>query len=240
MSIETEILWMKRDFNLRGFTGASSGFSKMSHGHSIMDTRLDNIIYKKPQSLYFVYMRISEDGLLVKHLEDQFIGNDIEGAEKTLLVAARDPNTILGGTNFKGIKWRKACYFTIVIDNPGWKFHRSNCSGYSHDPFIFMSHKNIIIGVDSEGNDICLDKFYDPNYSFYDGDASDLVMDAERVARVRCINHFKCDTIGTDIGPKQYKDYSFEIFLEAPFTGPGGESITVLVDPDGQNQGPNT
>jgi hypothetical protein len=233
-------LEIRNEFLQSPFAGAPGGYSKVSHGHSIKENRLNtSAAYPAPKALYFLYISIQNNRLVVKIFEDSYVGSDLEGSEQNLMAKAKsaDPGN---ASNFNGLKWREPCYFTMVLDAPDWKFHNGNNDKFNHDPFIFVSHKNIILakGTASGGQDTCEDKFYDPNYSFYDAVVDDMNYNGTLIPRVRCINFFKCDQNGTEIGHKQYKDYCFEIFLEAPY-GSGGGSVTMLIDPDGQNQGPD-
>ena len=56
---------------------------------------------------------------------------------------------------------------------------------------------------------------------------------------MRCINFCKEDEAGGAMSDKQVRNYCFEIYVLVPFSQ-GNKYVTILIDPDGQNQGPNT
>ncbi len=205
------------------------------HGDSVSVQKLStgDPKYKAPKGLYFIYMHVASAGHLgVRQLFDPAPGPDLPGikaAEKALYASAKAGNS--HKTNFEDMVWRGPCWITMVIDNPGWEFYSENF--HNHDPMIFRKSKEVI----ENGHPV--PKEFHENWSFYD--ALKFVLDGGSGGRsaVRCINYFKFDQDGNDIGTGQSRNYCFELYLQVPFYTRGRtQKVTILIDPDGQNQGP--
>ncbi len=205
------------------------------HGDSVFVQKLagNDPKYRAPKGLYFIYIHVDSAGHLgVRQLFDPAPGPDLPGikaAEKVLYARAKAGNS--HKTNFEDIIWHGPCWVTMVIDNPGWEFYRENFE--SHDPMIFRKSKEVI------KNGRPVPKDFDENWSFYD--AVKFIIDDGSGGRsaIRCINYFKYDRLGNDIGTGQSRNYCFELYLQVPFYTDGRtQKVTILIDPDGQNQGP--
>lgn len=204
-----------------------SGRRDASHGYSIRrPTQADDPRYPRPDSLYLIYVAFDEQiSLNVRHYHTPLAGGNVTAGEAALVSQARAGAAPIG-RNFRDLVWREPCYLTLAIDAPGWQF--SWGTGDSGDPMIFLGEKDL-----NEAG-ILQRRFYDPNYSFLDA----IPTAPEGADGVRCINHFKQDAEGNSIGPGQVRRYCFEIYLEVPFASEP-ERISIIIDPDGQNQGPD-
>jgi hypothetical protein len=212
---------------LHGGEYRRSGGRDTSHGYSIRrSTQADDPRYPRPDSVYLIYIGFDEHRRMdVRHYHTDFEDGEVTAAESALVAQARAGSAPLG-RNFRDLVWREACYLTVVIDAPGWQFSWGR--GDVGDPIIFLGQKDFSEAAISQR------RFYDPNYSFLDA----VAVDAAGANGVRCINHFKQDAEGIAIGPGQARRYCFEIYIEVPFASEP-ERISVVIDPDGQNQGPD-
>lgn len=189
--------------------------------------------YVAPTSVFMIYMRFDATGeLIVRQLRYQDFGDDgrtLEQAEEDLLAIAQaapfaGPHAV--GTNFKDMRWTRPYFMTFVIDNPGWKFYWG--VDQRHEAIRFLERK------DAQGN---FQIYEDENHSFFDAEQGIALGHGEAF---RCRNYHR-DANGPLLDARAVK-YCFEIYLQSPFKVPTGNSthITVLIDPDGQNQGPRT
>lgn len=197
-------------------------FDSGTYGDSVREIRPDAehpTGYETPQNLFLIYIALANGTLDVRHMFDYRIG-DIDVAEKDLfnLAQSSTPTPAYVGKNFQDLTWRFPCYFTIVLDINGWDFHWGPAAG--DDPITFRQFKG------AAGP-------FDPNHAFYNAERRIV---AGRAA-VRCINFLKADAAGTDMGALPPKKYSFDINVLTPFVS-GGTPLKVIIDPDGQNQGP--
>lgn len=194
--------------------------------------RLRTDQFEAPTSLFMIYMKFDEFGkLAVRQLRfDDFDfpangGRTLDEAETDLLAEARAAiGAHLEGSNFQGMIWQRPYFITFVIDNEGWEFYWGEGL---HEAIRFLERKDAAHDV----------KIYEKeNHTFFDA-KEDIALaslgDAFRVA------NYHRDQNGPIIG-KVKREYCFEIYLKAIFKDAGGPDthITVLIDPDGQNQGP--
>lgn len=189
----------------------------------------DPLKYPDPLSLFMIYLaRDANHSLIVRHLHSP-VFSDRLAEETTLLSIARrgKPHPLMVGKNFAGLNWRFPTYITIVVDVAGYDFASVATVGY--DPIVFRDEKKRNV------NGTIQTLQYDPNWSFYNGDIGTL----DNFAAFRMTNYHKADAAGNDLPtPKDQKIYCMDIYLLEPFGG-GGGSVTSILDPDGQNQGPD-
>lgn len=193
--------------------------------------------YETPHSLFMIYLQFESTGKLVaRQLRfDDFDlsagGNlTLDQAEAVLLGEARaGQGAHPQKNNFQEMTWQRPYYITFVIDNAGWRFYWDQAQ--LHEAIRFLERK------DEPGNFKTYEK---ENYSFFDAKPHiNLGLgDAFRVT-----NYYR-DENGTITDPHALKEYCFQIYLQTPFKDPAGlgqsPNITMLIDPDGQNQGPRT
>lgn len=204
------------------------------HGSSVKDLYPFLGAPPIPDLLYFVYISLDANGkLIVRQVSDRVGIRGIDAAEIALFDQAKrgDANPAkVEGTNFDNLVFKESCYFTMAIDHPTWKFYDSPY--VDHDPFVFITRKEKIVS----GRPVIVS--YDPNYSFYDANVRPI---AGRVqSSVRTVNYFRADITGRPVQPNELQYYGFEIYIRVPFSlaGTGDQYATVLIDPDGTNQGP--
>lgn len=203
------------------------------HGDSIRVRKTIGLgNYRQPKDVYLVYIGLDKNNqLAVRHMFQSGIDpNDIETIEATLVGYAKLPNSprpFQIGKDFDSIDFRRRAYFTVVVDGPQWGFYYpipdevEPIKNEVHDPIVFIERKTLS-GLRKA-----------KNYSFYNA----VLVTPDNCNGVRCINFFT-DRDGRFLTRPTY--YSFEIYLRIPFseTRAVGRHITVIIDPDGQNQGP--
>jgi hypothetical protein len=216
---------------ITNFTQNVVEFSKPTgHGDSIRDPKMGQPGYDPPDYLYLVYL--SFDGvsnLIVRQLVKE-IRSSIKDSEEELFQEARD-DTNIEARNFEDLVWDYPCYITFVIDSEDWAFYWRN--NPNHDPIVFLKEKAL-------RNNTPPPPPYDENYSFYDAVHTYVEdRDGKRHDAIRFVNYLR-DQNGPLQTPQDVRYYCFEIYLEAPFARPMRpvNRITILIDPDGQNQGP--
>jgi hypothetical protein len=176
----------------------------------------------KPSWVYMIYLYFNPDGkLVVGQLEQAFGPGGLDGAERSLLQRAR--NDDFDEINFRSIRWQRPYYLTFVIDNEAWKFHWGRDG--DNDPLRFMFRK-----PDSS------DTYETNNYTFFD---SVKRPNLGRGDAFRVVN-YHLNQQGNPLATGQVVKYSFEIALETPFRRAFNPQthIVLIIDPDGQNQGP--
>lgn len=214
------------------------------HGHSIRRNMLGKGTYfVRPNYLFLLYIT-APGGVLKAKIKEGTIANandprpeeisfvqDIIGGGGTSI-----PLTLL---EFK----KKPCYFTVVIDQPGWDFYYPDPANpdpawpESHDPLLFLEEKSAVKEVDGEW--IRVYHSYAKNRSFYNAEYSPITGKPS----VRCINFMTKNDDGDILGPNKFQKFSFNIILRVPISlldETDTRKITIIIDPDGQNQGPDT
>jgi hypothetical protein len=184
----------------------------------------------KPNRLYLVYLCFDAQGkLIVRQLKAEFQAqSDLGQTEVDLFNSAASGNA--ANQNFEDMKWWRSTYLTFVIHNPGWSFYWRD-DDRRHNPIRFLRRKDAI----EHPTDL-----YQDNHCFFDALKPFELDDGngELHSAFRCINYV-VDENGFPLQKKQVHRYCFQIYLEAPFLLNGREEkITMLIDPDGQNQGP--
>ena len=196
---------------------------------SIRQRRVHRPEYVAPRSVYLVYMKFDEQaGFIVKHVAEHGFEDSVTASEGRLLRIAKgqlphQQNTRDFGANFVDVVWKRPYYLTFVIDNAGWKIHWGP-DGRS-DPLIFRRSK-------PGSNDIYLTD----NYTFFDAEP---VPHLGQGDAFRCINYHLADD-GHAVQENSPKKYCFQIYLETPFALNRQTHVVIIIDPDGQNQGPRT
>jgi hypothetical protein len=181
--------------------------------------------FAEPRSVYMIYMKFDATGkFIVKQLSELDYPDNLVAAEGRLLRAATGNGATLG-SNFRNIVWKRPYYLTFVIDNPGWKVYWGPTG--REDPIRFLYRK--------AGS---TDTYITKNYSFFDAKPVHSLGSGDAF---RLINYHLNEN-GYPVPAGQPEDYCFQIYLESPFaisTNPHTH-IVIIVDPDGQNQGPRT
>jgi hypothetical protein len=209
-----------------------SGEIGVAAARSIQLNKLNDDGYEAPDSVYMIYMKFDTNGrFVVKQLSERPYTGTLAEAEANLLKVARGPdqpsgNILVEGSNFQGIAWRRPHYLTFVIDNPGWKIYWG--LGGLDDPLRFLSSK--------PGSTTA---YLTDNYTFFDAEP---VQNLAAGDAFRCINYHHRDEFTNELLNGDTRDYCFQIYLQTPFAGPANPQshIVLIVDPDGQNQGPRT
>jgi hypothetical protein len=217
---------------------------QVPYGDSVRVRKLGAPGYKAPDALYLVYVNFDANNqLVVRHMHATALGGrGVAAVERNLVAqaAAGDGGPQQVGRDFETMRFKGPTYFTIVIDNDNWDFLfpapqlQDPPGEESHDPILFIERKVTL--EEGPGGDLTREvQYYAPNTSFYN--AEPVLVDGRNA--VRCINFFT-DARGRQIeGSGQ--NIGFEIYLRAPFKIAGAEDrkIVVIIDPDGQNQGPD-
>lgn len=187
-----------------------------------------------PKSLFMIYLKLDDTKqLIVRQMRlDNFAttgpGYTLDGAEDFLLKEARKepPGQYYEASNFSNMVWQRPYYLTFVIDNADWEFywHESNL----HEAIRLLQQKDV------PGSHTT---YQGENHTFFE--AKEDIPLASYGDAFRVMNCY-CDANGTIEDDEAQLKYCFEIYLKAPFKDAVGGHITMLIDPDGQNQGPRT
>ena len=206
------------------FRATTEAIPPASHGHSVRARRPDvsHPNYQPPRNLYLIYITLINNKLDVRQMYAENI-NSIDQAEIDLYDRAN--GTITGtnpvARNFHDLLWRSPCYVTLVLDIDAWDFYWGSSIG--DDPLIFQQFK-----PDGSGP-------YDPNFAFYNAQQRSI----RGRPGVRCTNYLKGQDNGAVFDdPSDVAVYSIDINLLTPFIDPSDRPIKIIIDPDGQNQGP--
>lgn len=199
-----------------------------SYGHSVKTYKAPSATYPTPQSLSLIYISDGEnDEFIVRHM---FMPNftNLAQAEVELLEIARDGQTheYWVGKDFINLKWREPCFVTFVLDMSNYEFYWG--SQPNHDPIKFVRVRDIDNGLPPPPAG------YAPNYSFYN--AQPVLVDGR--SAVRCTNFLKGDQAGTNLPTAADRRY-YCIYLYTLVTYTSGPKHGHIIDPDGQNQGPD-
>ncbi|MBV9884278.1 MAG: hypothetical protein JO276_14810 [Sphingomonadaceae bacterium] len=211
------------------------------NGDSVRRDRLNSVWGKgkpdKPTYLYLMMIDLDGDGnIRVQKKEGDLGASEVRAKE---IEFADD---IVGGRgdvlDFESIKFTKPSWFTIVLNMDKWYFYYPDpddeAPSYKrdHDPVVFANEK---VYFDDKRKEIILPR--DPNYSFYNSKQAYVPVDAVPRDGVRIINFFRKNDQGDEIGMNEKREYTFNLFLRGPLAQ-NGKEVTIIIDPDGQNQGP--
>jgi hypothetical protein len=227
------------------FVGSEFLSDATPHGDSVRLHKLYTPGFEVPPSAaYLVYIKLETGGnLTVRHMfRKSLIDGSVKATEKMLFAGAR-----MGGSRdqvgkeFETMEFSMPCYFTVVLDNDNWDFYFPDPGvepapgDEAQDPIVFIERKTTLV---ERLNQPALRQVatYDPNRSFYD--AEEVLVDGR--SAVRCINFLR-DAEGNPLGKGETQDLGFEILVRIPFSlSPSQDrKIVVVIDPDGQNQGPD-
>lgn len=206
------------------------------YGESVREYKPESQTYPTPTALSLIYITLgyvedpteNQDKLefIVRHMYmDKY--TDLDKAEQTLfdIAKAGQPHSYWVGKDFIDLKWSEPCFVTVVLDCHNHEFYWNIQPG--HDPIVFVQQRIIDNGRPHPPEP------YSKNYSFYNA--------IPRLIRgrsaVRCVNFLKADQAGTDLkkGESQYFCIHFNMLV----TYASGVKHGHIIDPDGQNQGPD-
>lgn len=227
------------------FVGSEFLSDAIPHGDSVRLHKLYTPGFGVPPSAaYLVYIKLEASGnLTVRHMfRNSLVDGSVKATENMLFAGARagdSPDQV--GKDFETMKFSKPCYFTVVLDNDNWDFYFPDPGvepapgDEAQDPIVFIGKKTTLVErLDQPA--MRQVATYDENKSFYDAEE---VLVGGRSA-VRCINFLR-DAKGKPLGKRETQNLGFEILVRIPFSlSPSQDrKIVVVIDPDGQNQGPD-
>ena len=223
----------------------------VKYGDSIRKMQTIGNVYAYPNDIHLIYVGMNGASLIARHMRRFNIDyRDIAKIEEELVKEAQKqapPRVGEYARDFSRLEFQRATYLTMVLDAPGWEFYypfpaeEEPVPGELHDPLVFIEKKQP--GQNSAAK----------NYAFYNCTQ----VSPSGCNGFRCINFFTADAAGTPI--RTVLDYRFEIYITIPFSpvftplapvdmklAPkdasgrivDGRHITIIIDPDGQNQGP--
>ncbi len=230
-----------------GISNFASNDVSQVHGDPVnLQKPFDNDKWKKPEHLYFVYIRVNRDpqALRVKHFFRALDGQALSDVESGLLQMARS-NTgqeHIVNYEFETFDFQdKPCYVTLVLDEQHWNF-------YPHPhtidtPAVVMRRNKIVMLPDGT---IELQEF-SPNQTFYNYERTQ-VADQDGIMKpaIRWVNFFKKDKFGgsehirvsRDDPTEQAKQnrYCFDVYLRMPYASTSAgldpsDWLTVIFDP---------
>jgi len=215
--------------------------------HNIYDKRLtanyppDGFEYI-PHYLYFYYIRLEPNGKLTVDHYNYYDGPSpgishpyaaIPHAAVPSLVnylagrARPGGGGVADGHDFKGIHWTHRSYIALVIDQPGWLFHRK-ADGRAAVRF------NLLKGST-------------PNHTFFDAVDLDVSVlnpatgQLDQRSGVYFVNHMRSNSDGAEIGSAGQPTsqwFAFDLYFQLKYMTGSGEEMTVIMDPGGTNDGP--
>lgn len=213
------------------------------HGSSVRTRKLSTKPnYKPPKRLFMVYIRMKDGKLEVQYLEkDPIVWSNLRNEINDLFGTASTGNGHINA--FDLMVFKKPSVFVVVLDQPGWDFYYPDPTNSdpkwpeSHDPIVFIEKKAVLLKNDDEWERVEAD--FDKNRAFYDCEYFDIGNHGKAVS---CCNFITKNEDGDLLEQNKKQDFSFNIYLRVPFslTGQDEKKITIILDPDGQNQGPNT
>jgi hypothetical protein len=223
--------------------------TQKTHGRSVRTKKINTTsIYQYPTRLHLLYIAMDSNArLTVRHLAtDQVTTANIGTKEADLYREAK--GNVENGTNMPNFRSRdfdtiifdNPAFFTIVIDEVDWQLYfpaelreTEVLPNQIHDPVVFIDAKTVILAANPTGTSLTTTaQSFDENHAFHDATKTSI----NQRSAVRLINFFT-DESGNLL--QKWTDYGFEIYLRAP-AGTGGHEhlTTIIIDPDGQNQGP--
>lgn len=219
-----------------------------SHGDSVRLKKIEptSSVFKEPDHLYLIYIGMSDTlpgELVVRHIEMDIDPANVADKEDALATSCK--NGVYSKKNFEPIIFKKASYFTIVLDEDGWDFYYPDHENPEpdffdiHDPIMFIREKSLLIyenGKWKKDTDL-----YTLNRTFYESELVDVRVAGVVRKAVRCINFFVKNAAGEPVGKGDIQPFGFNILLQVPYAesaNPLHKSL-LIIDPDGQNQGPD-
>lgn len=214
------------------------------HGSSVRTRKLSSKPnYKPPKRLFMVYIRMKDGKLEVQYLEKYpIVWSKLRDEIDALFLIGSN-----GGGHFNAFDlmiFEMPSVFVVALDQPGWDFYYPDPTNAdpkwpeSHDPIVFIEKKAVLVKNDQDEWERTEFDF-DKNRAFYDSQAFDIGRHGKAVA---CCNFITRNQDGDMLEYGKKQDFSFNIYLRVPFSlsGLDEKKITIILDPDGQNQGPNT
>lgn len=195
-----------------------------------------------PRCIYFYYVRLDNSGKL--RIDHYFDCNgpladptqwqpipyaDVPGRLYNLAMNGRPATQIKNPPmssdhNFDNIRWNRKSYIGFFFDEVNWQFH-SRGGGKAALAF-------------KVGTGVCA------NHSFFD--AQDVALDmpnsftggTDRRSGLFFVNHMKRNEAGDEFSSREDQIFDFEMFLKVQFAEASTNTLTVIFDPTGTNQGP--
>lgn len=233
-----------------GYTALNIASGAKGHGDSVREDKLRNgPPFFPPDRVYVVYISMDSNGALIVHQKPASLnGNDVNKVEDDVIDNIIKTNP--APTNFSKMMFDRPSYFTIVLDVDDWDFYypdpnnRYPSATEYHDPVVFLEKKTIIVEVPSAGGGKWAKEVYDyvMNKSFYN--MVSIVKDVRRDgvtkqrSAIRCINFLSVNDDGDPPAQGQCAEFGFNILVRVPYSSDKKSKVTLIIDPDGQNQGP--
>jgi hypothetical protein len=221
------------------------------YGHSIRQIQTIGSTYQQPRDIHLIYIGMNGTEIIARHMRRFNIdARDIDRIEEELVREAEKatpPRVGQYAQDFQRLEFQRATYLTMVIGVPDWEFYypfsdeEDPVPGELHDPLVFIEKKQQTQAPAAQ------------NYAFYNC----VKVTPGGYNGFRCINFFTADATGSPI--RTVLDYRFEIYIRIPFSPvytplapidlplmvrdvsgrlTSGRTLTIIIDPDGQNQGP--
>lgn len=211
------------------------------HGQSIKEHRGPDAPFENPKWVTLMAIQITADRKFrFRTLKMPVNGiNDVETAEKTLLVASRGDTYVspveLVSDTIDEINFTTPSWFTLVLDSDDWDFCY-NGSYANYDQFIFYDFKTEIVGGQT------VPKIMDENWSFFNAAPVSIAdTSGAKYNAVRCVNYVKRpNAAGEDLGKGEHSPFGFNIFINVALakTAMQGARVIIIIDPTGENKGP--
>ncbi len=128
------------------------------------------------------------------------------------------------GYGFENIRFVEyMCYFTIVLDAPGYSFH----DGKNTDPIWFLEKKENS-SLPPPPAPVA------PNKSFYDLEE----IEVSGFPALRCRNYMCNGYTGQPLKEGETQGFIFNIYIHARYAQGSDIGVVLAIDPDGSSSGP--
>lgn len=214
-----------------------------SYGDSVRMRKATTPGWGAPSQICLVYIKFEPNNkVTVRHIYSDNLNGGLDVKQQELFTAAEGGGGT--GTNFNTIAFPAPCYLSVFIDNEEWDFYypqptvENPIGSDDHDPIMFIDRKTLIVEIPGQ-NPVLSDINYLTNHTFYDCEPVTARNAANRVRNgIRCRNYFR-DQYGNILGDVT-ETFGFQIYIRAPYaiTDTIGRKLVLIIDPDGQNQGP--
>ena len=214
------------------------------HGEPIsMVKPFDDDKWKKPEHIYFVYLRVNENQkLLAEHYYEAIGRRSLEQAERDLLENAQSPKGTLKPvlTGFEVFDFQdRPCYVSMVIDENDWFFYPHPIN--ADIPAVILRRNKVV----QQDDGALIIEDYSPNYSFFCYERTKIAApDGHEKSAIRFVNFFKKDRFGNPEyvrnpaesveEQKKQNRYCFDIYVRMPVEKGNSHTdgwATVIFDP---------
>ena len=236
--------------SLVGFRSINIVSGTRGHGDSVREDKLKlGTPFDAPTRVYLVYISINDKGSLIVHqLEDKIGASTVSETEDVLIKKVTDGNSTQ--SNFTTMIFKEPSYLTVVLDIDDWDFYYPDplnkypAATEYHDPIIFLEKKVVLVeDPANSGKWIRVEDPYVMNKSFFNSEYITKTVNQNPTGTkvrkaIRCINFLSTNDDGDKPGQGKTDKFGFNILVRVPYMSAPKQKVIMIIDPDGQNQGP--